>query len=91
MTKITLKPGMTKREFQTVTGFTVEYRDKGKTGISFKFTEGYAISIDYALYLRGKYEEQFAGCKVKIIRRQARSPYTELVYRFVVRIVVPLA
>lgn len=91
MTKIKLKPGMTKREFQIATGLTVEYRDKGKTGISFKFAEGYAISYDYALYLRDDYLRRFAGCKVKIVRRTNRNLHTELIYHFVVRVIVPVA
>ena len=88
MAKITLTPGMNKRNFEDATGLKVDYRDKRKTGISFKLVDSYCISAMRAHDKKDELLSRFNGCKVNITKKYCRIT-EELI--FVVRVIIPLA
>lgn len=89
MQKIKLVPGMSKAEFEKATGLTVEYRTKGKTGISFK-CRSYSENLKSdAEALVEDAKKRFEGCKVTMRKAVAHRYYIGELYS--VQIVVPLA
>ena len=89
MKKITLTPEMSKREFEAVTGMRVLYRDKGKTGVSFKVAGLCHTTEDQANLRAENFMTRFDGCKVKVMRAAVPSYMTKKLWN--VRVVLPLA
>ena len=86
----TLTPGMSKAEFEEVTGLKVAFRDKRKTGISFKPAKFYNMaSRRIAERCAEALRKQFTGCTVKVLRSATPGfPFPKAA--FSVRVVVPL-
>lgn len=88
MAKITLTPGMNKRNFEDATGLRVTYRDKGKTGISFKFNGSYCNNAMEAHNKKDDLLRRFNCCDVRITRKYS---YMLGGFYYTVRLVIPLA
>lgn len=89
MKKIALTPEMSKRAFEEATGMTVLFRDKGKTGVSFKVAGLCHTTEERANFRAKNFMDRFEGCKVKIMRAKVPSYLNKELWN--VRVVVPLA
>ena len=84
-----IKAGCTKKEFEAATGLKVAYRDKVKSGISFKLQGGLTYNRNKEVMERNAawMQAQFPTCKVNV--SSVKPPYFGKTY--VMRIIVPHA
>lgn len=81
--KFILSSAMTSKEITAMTGLSISYKEKRKTGVSIKFREAYNVSERYALELVEKYTKMFPNA---IVRKTNGSSYYSLVS---VRVMIP--
>lgn len=89
MAQIKLKPEMSRKDFERATRMKVLFRDKGKTGVSFKIQGLAHLSEQSAKEKAARFANRYTGCTVKVIKARVPSFVKKTLWN--VRVVLPLA